>query len=103
MLVNPDMIFATPGFQSALSQNPDKVNDFMRRALGVLGHSFESQPSMAFGDPTVTEDGLEDETEMKDGSMQFLSARIPASPRQWCKRDDYPHGPVFTFLLPGDY
>jgi len=93
-------IVATPGF---LARDPAAREEFMGRALAALGRDAESQPSMAFGTPDVGENTPEDETEMRDGSRQFLSVRIPAPVEMWCKRDDYPEGPVYTFLLSSDY
>lgn len=94
-------IVATPAYMTA---DPAARNTFQAAALGLLG-GYNQQPSMAFGDPTLDKVGYEDLTPMEDGTEQHLSVHVPVSgtERLWCKRDDYPDGPVFTFLLPSDY
>jgi hypothetical protein len=94
-------ILETPGFRR--QSTAAEQEQFRVRALAALGRSPESQPSMAFGSPAVEENTPEDEMEMRDGSKQFLSVKIPAPVEMWCKRDDYPEGPVYTFLLPSEY
>lgn len=95
-------IVATPAYQS---QDPEARSAFQDLALATLGKAPESQPSMVFGDPAAKELGFSDLTEMADGTEQYLSAKVPVLGTQelWCKRDDYPDGPVYTFLLPSDY
>lgn len=86
-------LVATPAY---LATDPEHRQRFQEAALASLGHAPQSEPSMAFGDPGLPALELDDEG---------CSAKIPVggTDRLWCKRDDYPEGPVFTFLVPSDY
>lgn len=94
----------TPGIEAVMAQHPAQVQAFVSNALAQLG-PYDQQPSMVFGDPSVTEARLEDLTPMDDGTEKHLSAVIPCQPeKMWLKRDDYPNGqPVYTLLLPSEY
>lgn len=86
-------VLATPAFQA--------VDGFTRELFQVaafksLGLTAGSEPSMAFGDPNIKDFALDDEG-------RSIKIPVRGSERLWCKRDDYPDGPVFTFLLPSDH
>ena len=95
-------VVATPAY---LTQDAEARAIFEALAFAALSPEPQSQPSMVFGDPDATQPKLEDPIPMDDGTTQFLSAIVPVVGTQklWCKRDDYPDGPVFTFLTPSDY
>jgi hypothetical protein len=94
-------LVATPGF---LAAHPREVLDpWMTKALKSIGRDRDSEPSMVFGRPEVTEDTPCDEFDKGDGTKVYCSIRINAPSELWLKRDDHPDGPIFTFLLPRDY
>jgi len=95
-------IVATPAY---LTAHPEARTEFESLVLRVMSPVAHSQPSMIFGDPEAPGQELEDLTEMDDGSKVHLSMRVPVLgfKKLWCKRDDHPDGPVYTFLLPSDY
>ncbi len=95
-------IVATPAYLAAM---PEARAQFENTAMQVMSPVAGSQPSMVFGDPAAQGRELEDLTEMENGNKVHTSMRIPVMGAQklWCKRDDHPEGPIFTFLLPSDY
>ncbi len=86
-------VLATPGFirEGEEKGAPDMVM-LTRLLTGPKGP--ESEPSMIVGDPACKGGDFED-----DGR----TLRIPGKFKFYAKRDDYPEGPVVTFLLPSEY
>lgn len=86
----PFRAVATPNF---LSHTVDGT--FQLRVLSLMGGK-GAEPTMIVGDPDIEENVSEDE-----GATLRIPINTPE--KVWAMRDDYPDGPVVTFLMPEDY
>ena len=84
---------ATPGFQAL---PPTQMVGFVGRVARDLPRQPGQEPSMVIGSPEAKKARLE------DGGRTLV---VPFRGKQtvYAKRDDYPQGPVVTFLLASEY
>jgi hypothetical protein len=84
----------TPGF----SAEGVAAAHFYMKAMSLIGPLPGSEPSLIVGDPAeINMNGVRED----DG--RTVRVKSITSVRVYCKRDDYPEGPVFTFLRADEY